>query len=115
MGAVTFTRHTGSNADEADGVYRDYKVVRGLLTFSASYATGGDSLALGPVGMSEVRKILIDPSQGFNTSGLSIALGSGSTPTAPVIQAFETNNTEVVNATNLSARTPIPVWLLGKG
>lgn len=114
MGACTFTRASGSSADEAESVYEGYRVVRGTITFSNAYANpAGDTLPLASIGLQEVRRILVDPLLGFNTAGLSIALGG--TPSAPTVTAFETNNTQVVNATDLSARTPVPVWLLGSG
>ena len=119
MGAATFTRALGTGGVQVDGetfdaTYKTNRVVRGLLTFSASYATGGDTLDLATVGLKELKRILIDPSIGQNTSGLSIA-AVVTNPAAPLIQAFETNDTQVANATNLSARRPIPVWLMGVG
>ena len=122
MGACTFTRASGSKADLAESVAQGtdergvgYRVVRGVLTFSASYATGGDTIPMATVGLQEVRQVLVDPqvdASNQNRSGLSVELGG--TVTAPTLVAYETLNTEVVNATDLSTRS-VPVWLLGNG
>jgi hypothetical protein len=113
MGATTFTKATAAQTggQRHDYVVDNKRVVKGTITFSASYATGGDSLALGTTGLKEVTGILIDPSMTTNQSGLSVALGG--TKTAPVILAYDANATQVANATDLSARAAIPVWLLG--
>jgi hypothetical protein len=123
MGACTFARASGSKADLAESVSQgtlnngegSWRVVRGVLTFSASYATGGDSVPMASVGLQEVRQILVDPlvsPTNVNRSGLSVELTG--TPGAPLVAAYETLNTEVANATNLSTRS-VPVWFLGKG
>lgn len=117
MGACVFTRASGSLADEAESVYEGFRVVRGTLTLSASYATGGDTIPLGSVGLQEIRRLLLDASLAVaafgHTSGLSVQLGG--TPSVPTLIAFDANGTEVPNATNLSARNPQGVWLLGFG
>lgn len=113
MGACTFTRASGSFADRAEGVLGAKRVVRGTLTFSATYATGGDTIPLASVGLREVTEVLVDPqlSASSNDSGLSVVRGG--TTVAPTLRAFDAQATEVPNATNLSARTAIPVWLIG--
>ncbi len=117
MGAVTFTKLPAVLLGEFKGEFGDtywgrYRVVRGTITFSSSYATGGDTLALGPTGLKAVHAVLVDPSLvTANRSGLSIELGG--TTTAPLVLAFDTNNTQVTNATDLSTRQAQPVWLLG--
>lgn len=114
MGALTFTPASGSNADKKHGkttTPTSRQVVRGTITFSASYANpAGDTLALGPVGLREVREILVDPTMSTGNPGLSIRLGG--TPTAPTVRAFDATDTEVANTTNLSTRI-VGVWLLG--
>lgn len=116
MGACTFARAVGSLGSLSDGetfddVYRNKRVVRGTLTFSASYATGGDTIPLTAVGLREVSRILVDSNLGINDSGLSIVVGG--TPQAPTLVAYDAQGTQVANATNLSGRTAIPVWILG--
>lgn len=117
MGAVTFTKLpailTGAFAGEfGDTYWGRYRVIRGTLVFSNSYATGGDSIALGPTGLKALHAVLVDPSiAASNRSGLSIELGG--TATAPLLLAFDANNTQVANATDLSTRIAQPVWLLG--
>jgi hypothetical protein len=123
MGACTFARASGSKADLAESVSQgtlnngegSWRVVRGVLTFSGSYSTGGDTIPMASVGLQEVRQILVDPvvaANNQNRSGLSVELGG--TPGAPTAIAYETLNTEVVAAVNLSTRS-VPVWFLGKG
>jgi hypothetical protein len=118
MGACTFNRGAlGVFGTQLFGgtedVYKQFRVVRGTLVLSASYATGGDSLALGVVGLREAFALVIDPSRGLHGSGLAINLDI-TVPSAPKVIAYDAEATEVPNATNLSARTPIPVWILGK-
>lgn len=123
MGAMTFARASGSKADLAESVNQGtdkrgvgYRVVRGVLTFSNSYATGGDTIPLASVGLKEIRQVLVDPvvsPTNVNRSGLSVELGG--TPSAPKLLAYDTNNTEVTAAVDLSTRAGTPVWLLGSG
>ena len=118
MGAATFT-------PDADGglrlqgrfktpVINNKRVVTGGINLSTSYATGGDTLALGGTGLTEVTAILTECVYmlGFgNTGGYSIVLRG--TPGAPLIQAYDANGTEISAAANLSGRIAIPVFLLG--
>ncbi len=102
------TRSAGKRAVEAD------------VTLSASYATGGETVALTSLGLKRVDGIVI-PSHDFNSRkavattssrvGLSVELGG--TVTAPKLLAFDSQATEVANATNLSARGPIRIRFLG--
>lgn len=122
MGAMTFARASGGKADLAESVVQgtdsrgmNYRVVRGILTFSTSYATGGDTIPLADVGLQEVRQVLVDPQvngSGQNRAGISVELGG--TPQAPKLIAYDTFATEVANATNIGTRT-VPCWLLGSG
>lgn len=111
MGAVTFTPSTTDGTGRFPTRYIDGKrVVRGTITMSASYATGGDTLALTNLDIKEVTMMLVEPNL-LSLPGLSLALAG--TKTAPLILAADTNNTEVANATNLSGRASVTVWLFG--
>lgn len=116
MGAMTFTKATPGGTQISGGhgtpVWDNKRAVWGTLTFSASYATDGDTLDLKTVGLTELTGVYQDCIAPLgNISGLSILLGG--TKSAPKIMAFDTNNTQVSNATDLSARTAIPVLLVG--
>lgn len=115
MGAATFAPLSPGSAT-ADGyvnkVIDNKRVIKGMLTFSTSYATGGDSFALGQTGLREITDLLVigNAAASFPSAGLSIALAG--TKVAPLILAFDAANTEVPNATNLAARTVL-VYLIG--
>lgn len=111
MGAATFTRASGSLADRAEGVLAQKRAVRGTVTFSDSYATGGDTLDLDVVGLNEIRGVLVDPELGANDCGLSVEVGGS--PRDPTLKAYDSDGSEVADTTDLSGRTPVPVWLLG--
>lgn len=111
MGAVVFTPATTDGTGRFPAQYIDNKrAVRGNITMSASYATGGDTLALTNLDIKEVTGMFIIPNA-LSMSGLSYALGG--TKIAPTIIAVDTNGTEVTAATNLSARAAVTVLLLG--
>lgn len=84
-------------------------VVKGTLTFSSSYATGGDTLnPRVAAGMGEITGLLVEG----NTQGASIQLGSGSTATAPLFQVYTGDGTEA-SSTSDNSGIAVPVWLLG--
>lgn len=116
MGAMTFAKATPGGSQLLGGqgtpVIENKRVVKGTLTFSSSYATGGDTLDLKTVGLTELTGLLQDGTVVLgNISGLSIMLGG--TKSAPLILAFDANSTQVTNATDLSSRVAVPVWLIG--
>ena len=103
MGACTI-------ANRREGVSVDgLRVVEVDVTYSASYATGGDSISPSLLGLKEVRQILV-PSHKLNgmgavanansRTGKSVQLAG--TASAPLLALYETANTEVANATNVS-------------
>ena len=102
MGACTFTI-TGQ------GVLGRYRVVKGDLTFSDSYATGGDTLALTSVGLQEVRSLLVES----NTQGASVVLDAAN-PSAPKFKLYTGDGTEATSTSDNDGIT-VPVWLLGAG
>lgn len=116
MGAITFTKATPGGGQLLGGqgtpVIDNKRGVYGTVTFSASYATSGDTLDLKTVGLTELTAVYQDCNAPLgNVAGLSILIGG--TKAAPKLIAFDANASEVANATNLSARTAIPVLLLG--
>lgn len=119
MGAVTFAKSDSVGSGIWQGKYGEsnigrYRAVRGTITFSNSYATGGDTLAVATAGLTQVVGLLVDATRATelpNRSGLTVELGG--TTLAPTVLAFDTNDTQVTNATDLSTRQAIPVILLG--
>lgn len=101
MGACTF-------AISGEGVLDNKKVTKGVLTFSASYATGGDTLDPKVVaGMGEVTGLLVES----NTQGASVSLDATSS-TAPKFLLYTGDGTQASNASDNSG-IAVPVWLLG--
>lgn len=106
MGAVTISNKTsgGAGVQPARG-----KMVEADVTFSASYATAGDTLDPKQLGLKGIREVLV-PSHDSRTrkavataasrAGKTVELGG--TESAPKLLVFDTANTEVANATNLS-------------
>lgn len=91
MGAATFT----PAADPQD-VIGNRRVIRGSLTLSDSYATGGESFDLATeVGLKQLHKVLVDG----NVSGVSLALGG--TASVPLLLAYAAADTEVAAAVDL--------------
>jgi len=94
MGACTFARASGSNADQAEfsmpapnGDGEMYRGVKGVLTLSATYAVGGDTIPKASVGLDTINAILVDPIGTTDAQGgLSVKLGG--TPSAPTLMAF---------------------------
>lgn len=102
------------------------RIVEANIALSASYATGGDTLSPAAFGLRHIVQIM-ESSHDANGSGrpvggkaaattarqvgASIALGG--TSAAPTILAYDAQGTEVANATNLSARGPFRVRVIG--
>lgn len=106
MGVATFVIST----TEPQDVHANRRYVKGVLTLSSSYATGGDSFDLAvQTGLSEIQKILVDATTA-NDSGATLTLAG--TSKVPLIKAWATKSAEVANATNASTWS-FPVWLLG--
>lgn len=106
MGAVAV-----SNLSPGSTVGR-FKAVEADVAFSASYATGGDTINPKALGLRAIHEVVV-PSHHIRTrkpteaarlqSGLSVNLGG--TTVAPTLLAYDAAATEVAAATNLSART----------
>lgn len=99
-------------ANKNYGVHNRCKIVEADVTFSASYATGGDTLTPAALGLRHVREVLV-PSHHLVTkkavataasrAGKTVELAG--TSAAPLLKVYDTANTEVTNATNLSTIT----------
>lgn len=85
-------------ANLTQGVSDNKRYVDADVTMSASYATGGDTVPVATLGLKVVDQILMHG----NNDGLSLDLGG--TSQAPKLLAYDTDETEVSAATNLSAR-----------
>lgn len=108
MGAATFTE-TGQE------VIGNRRVVKGTITMSSSYATGGDSLDLATeVGLKQVHKMLLEASDvtlgAWTLLGYSAVLAG--TASAPLIATYTGPITETANGTNMTGVT-FNVWLFG--
>lgn len=112
MGAATFTKATvaETGGQRPEYVLDNRRVVKGTLTLSNSYASGGDTLDLKTTGLTEITKVLVDTTLLTQLSGFTLALFG--TKTAPLLAAYETSGVEVANGTNMSGR-PVGVWLVG--
>lgn len=105
MGAAAFT----PDPLASDVIVNDKRGRKGTLALSDDYATGGDSLSLAAVGLTELHNIYTDATAGSD-AGVSLVLAG--TRTVPLIQAFETEATQVAATTDLSARS-LDVILVG--
>jgi hypothetical protein len=99
MGACTF-EITGHD------VHGRSRLVKGNLTFSDSYATGGDSLdPLVDVGVGEITSVLV----AGNDQGASVDIDA-SDVSAPTFLLYTGDGTEASNASDNSG-IEVPVWL----
>lgn len=85
-------------ANLRQGVSDNKRYVDADITMSASYATNGDTVPVATLGLKVVDEILVHG----NNEGLSLVLGG--TSQAPKVVAYDTTETEVTNATDLSTR-----------
>jgi hypothetical protein len=98
VGACTF-------AITGHDVHGRHRIVKGTLTFSDNYATGGDSLDLADVGVGQVSDVLVEG----NDQGASIDIDA-SDVTAPTFLLYTGDGTEASNASDNSG-IAVPVWL----
>lgn len=78
-----------------------------VVTGSSSYATGGDTISLATLGLSEVREAWIAAFDSQSVNGGVSAEVVVTTPTAPTLKLYSAAATEVVSTTNVSTRTYI--------
>lgn len=74
---------------------------RALLTPTGTYTTGGDALPKAALGLQRVTA-LYQVCDATNDPGLSFVLAG--TLVAPLLQAFETNNTQVGSGASITGR-----------
>lgn len=109
MGTVAIT-------NKVEGVEAQYRTVEATVTFSSSYATGGETLTLTDIGMDVVREVYVfgggddaTPSQFWDATPSSpkgyVVQVDASTPTAPKLQVFGPSG-EVTNGTDLHSFQP---------
>lgn len=118
MGAVSFANITQS-------VVGDKRAVVADVTFSSSYATGGDTVTLSSLGLNEVDQVLCDSgylaptlaSKKFTpvTHGTQVILSG--TPKVPTLMAVTgatgSAGAEAAAASNLTSRGAVRCWFLG--
>lgn len=104
MGAVTI-------ANRREDVEKNKRVVECDVTFSASYATGGDTVSPALLGLRQVDRVSV-PSHNVDGVAVSNAQAQagktfqlGGTASAPTLKAYDAAATEIANATNLSTIT----------
>lgn len=99
MGAITFTNRT-------DHVIGNKRVVEATATFSASYATGGDTITPRALGLSQIDDVTVlgaaKDSKGATVTQQGRSIAVAGTPTAPTFKVYSGSTSEVANATNLS-------------
>lgn len=99
---------TWAATNVAEGVASNGKRTKTcVLTPTGTYTTGGDPLPIAALGLRRVDRVLQTGGGGIVDPGFSVT--SGGTAEAPTIRCFETNNTEVVNATSITGRAFIAV------
>lgn len=108
MGNATFTRSTGISPQR---MFRGRRKVFGTITFSASYATGGDTLVMSTLPFDRVTDILVEagPLAPASPSGRAIKLAG--TRTVPLVQLWSAGS-QAANASDQSA-IAIPVRIVG--
>jgi len=92
------------------GVLGAKRAVTTTVTGSASYATGGDVIPLGPLGLRSLDDLIVPAGRGSAVnSGLSVRLAG--TPGAPLLQFYDTQATQVANAVSLATRSLVVTFL----
>ena len=94
MGVMTVTRTIGDYHDRSNSFIRKI----GRLTPSSSYATGGETLAAGSLGLGKVDLLLAEPFDNGSVIILSVyQVSSG------LLKFFDMAGVEIANTTDLSA------------
>lgn len=87
------------------------KVVTGTITFDSSYPTGGESVTVAQLGLTQLQNLEVRPGLGSSTTGYVPVWATGRSVTSPAVQVLmgDNNNAsdgpliEVANTTDLSA------------
>lgn len=91
-------------------VRNNKRAVTALITGSASYATGGETIPAATFGLRVVDDVEISAARGGSTnSGASVRLAG--TPQAPLLIFYDAANVEVTAATNLTSRQFIATFI----
>lgn len=94
MGVMTVTRSIGDYHDRSGSFIRKI----GRLTGSSSYATGGDTLSAGQLGMGKVDALLAEPFDNGTVIILSVYQ-----VTTGVLKFYDMAGAQIANGTDLSA------------
>lgn len=115
MGAVAVTLVGYVPSGELRGVLAD-------VTFSSSYATGGDTVSPAKLGLAEIIEAQVHTGTLASDTGRTTAFVPNShgiqavlagTRAAPKLKAFQGTTSEVANATNLSAVPALRILFRG--
>lgn len=117
MGTVALSNMT-------QGVTGSKRTVTADVTFSSSYATGGDAVPLGVLGLHQVDEVHVlggtmvnnvatERSKVYTPPAHGLQVVFGGTTTAPKLKAYSGSTTEVANGVSLSASAPVRVEFRG--
>ena len=101
MGTMTIDE-VGTVLAPKQGVDSEGRYWEGLIGFSSSYATGGDTLDLAEIALKTVEQVWIDISSGtgsFDTSGMSVEVDL-TDPEVPLVLLYTGSATEATNGSN---------------
>lgn len=113
MGAISL------GSTKVNKVLDNRRVVECDITFSSSYATGGDTVSIAALGLSRVDDVHV--LAGVRADGTAVPAAQltgvqvllGGTPLAPKLVLYSGSAAEVANASNNSTKT-VRVWFIGK-
>jgi hypothetical protein len=110
-------------ANITPGVAGALRSVTADVTFSSSYATGGDTVPLGQLGLQGVVSVhvrggvLADsaqvPSRSYAPTVHGVQVVLAGTVAAPKLKAYSGSTSEVANATNLSTTPAVNIEFRG--
>ena len=98
MGALAFS-------NREDDIQDNRRVVECDVTFSASYATGGDTISKAALGLSQIDDayvLSLKNRKGGSLTAHGKQVQLGGTPSAPTLKLYSGSGSEVANASNNS-------------